>query len=60
MRRVLTMDESNTVVDVDNNFVATAESRCYYCGDNYYKNETDGYSFLFGGGGDVDHSTCVY
>ncbi|KAM7459801.1 hypothetical protein LguiA_036216 [Lonicera macranthoides] len=39
------------VVDVDNSFVMIAESRCYFTGNNSFKDDYGRYSFLFGGRG---------
>ncbi|PIN08476.1 hypothetical protein CDL12_18946 [Handroanthus impetiginosus] len=60
MRQVSILNKDYQIVDVDNSYMAGYDSRCYYSGDNSFKNDVDRYSFVFGGRGGKDESTCVY
>ncbi|XP_050238272.1 uncharacterized protein LOC126687757 [Mercurialis annua] len=44
----------NTIIP-DESFIQISESRCYFEGDQSYKNDI-GYSFLFGGKGGTEHN----
>ncbi|KAL0360365.1 UNVERIFIED_CONTAM: hypothetical protein Sradi_3721000 [Sesamum radiatum] len=61
MQHLRVADETHsTLTDVDNSYIGGTDSRCYYEADQSFKNQNVGYSFLFGGAGGKDRSTCLY
>ncbi|KAL0438225.1 UNVERIFIED_CONTAM: hypothetical protein Slati_2305500 [Sesamum latifolium] len=62
MRRVGIIDDTRVkaITDIDNSYVSGTDSRCFYEGDNSFKNEINRYSFVFGGGGGKDEHGCEF
>ncbi|KAL0360359.1 UNVERIFIED_CONTAM: hypothetical protein Sradi_3720400 [Sesamum radiatum] len=62
MRRVGIIDDTRVkvITDIDNSYVSGTESRCFYAGDNSFKNEINRYSFVFGGRGGKDEHGCEF
>ncbi|KAK4429539.1 hypothetical protein Salat_1254500 [Sesamum alatum] len=61
IRRIRVADETHRYLyAVDNSYISGTDSRCYYEGDQSFKNENTGYSFVFGGKGGRDGSQCFF
>ncbi|KAK2979588.1 hypothetical protein RJ640_020080 [Escallonia rubra] len=59
MRNVAVWDGNDQSANVDNSYIQKSKPRCYLAGDNSYKDDGYGYSFVFGGTGGKAGEECL-